>query len=178
MDEGNVLEVVKALYGLPTSGNMRHAHLSHTLREISFKPAHFDTDVWIRGRRGGYYYIGMNSNDVLVVDVNPTSIFNNLKETYKVKTFGPPKTHLGCDYSQVKKGATTQWVIGYTTYNTEALRKVYALLNVVTLRKEKLSSSPGEYTELYSNPPTRRGTTPYLSSACWHGRMDVPNRKV
>ena len=32
MAEGTLLEVMKALYGLPTSGNRWHAHLSQTLR--------------------------------------------------------------------------------------------------------------------------------------------------
>ena len=35
MAEGNLLEVVKALYGLPTRRNRRHTHLSYTLREMS-----------------------------------------------------------------------------------------------------------------------------------------------
>ena len=32
MDERTLLEVIKVLYGLPTSGNRWHAHLLHTLR--------------------------------------------------------------------------------------------------------------------------------------------------
>ena len=76
MAEGDLLEVVKALYGLPNIGNRWHTHLSHTLREMSFKPTRFDPDVWIRARKGGYYYIGTYIDDVLVVAVNPTSIFN------------------------------------------------------------------------------------------------------
>ena len=32
MAEGTLLVVIKALYGLPTSGNRWHAHLSYTLR--------------------------------------------------------------------------------------------------------------------------------------------------
>ena len=107
MDEGTILELVKALYGLPTSGNIWHVHLSHTLRVTIFKPTRIDPDVWIRGHEGGYYFIGTHNDNELVVAVNPTSIFNNLKETYKIKAFGPPKVHLSCDYSQVKKGATT-----------------------------------------------------------------------
>ena len=72
MPEGNLLELIKALYGLPTSGNMCHAHLLHTLGEISFKPIRFDPDVCIRGHEGGYDYIGSHTDDVLVVAVDPT----------------------------------------------------------------------------------------------------------
>ena len=79
MAEGNFLEVIKALYGLPTSRNMLHAHLLYKLRAMGFKPTHFDPDVWIRGGKGGYNYIVMHTNHVLVVAVNSTSIFNKLK---------------------------------------------------------------------------------------------------
>ena len=74
MPEGTLLKVVKALYGLPKSGNRWHAHLSHTLREMSFKLTHFDPDVWIRSCEGGCYYIGTHTDDVLVVAVDPNSI--------------------------------------------------------------------------------------------------------
>ena len=97
IDEGALLEVIKALYGLPTSWNRWHTHLSHTLREMGFRLTHFETDVWIRGCRGGYNYTGTHTDDVLVVAVNPNSIFNMLKETYTIKTFGQTKVHLGCD---------------------------------------------------------------------------------
>ena len=50
MSERTLVEVVKALYGFPTSGNRWHAHLSQTLREMGFNPTRFDPDVCIRGR--------------------------------------------------------------------------------------------------------------------------------
>ena len=52
MAEEDLLEVIKAIYGLPTSGNRRHLQLSHTLREIIFIPARFDTNIWIRVHEG------------------------------------------------------------------------------------------------------------------------------
>ena len=72
MDAGTLLEVVKVLYGLPTSGNRWHAHLSQNLREMSFKPNRFDPNFWIRGRKGGCDFIWTHTNDVLVVSLDPT----------------------------------------------------------------------------------------------------------
>ena len=149
--EENFLKVIKALYGLPTSGNIWHAHLSHNLKEMGFKPTRFDPDVWIRGREVGYNYTGTHTNDVLVVAVNTTSIFEKLNETYTIKAFVPPKVHLGCDYAQVNKGATTRWVMGISTYITECLRKVCTLLKVTTLQKDKLICSPGDHPKLHSS---------------------------
>ena len=65
---------------------------------MGFNTTCFDPYVWIKGHESGYDYIGMNTDDVQVAVVDPTSIFNKLKETYMIKDFGVPKVHLGCDY--------------------------------------------------------------------------------
>ena len=49
LSERGFLEVMKALNGLPTSGNRCHSHLLHTLRSMDFKTNRFYQDVWIRG---------------------------------------------------------------------------------------------------------------------------------
>ena len=85
---------------------MSCAIITH-LEVNEFKPTRLDPHVCIGGREGGYDYFGMHTYDVLVVAVNPTSIFNNLKETYTIKAFGPPQFHLGCDEPQIKNDATT-----------------------------------------------------------------------
>ena len=91
---------------------------------MGFKPTRFDPYVWIRGHEGGYNYIGTYTDDVLFVAVDPTSIFEKLKETYTNKAFGPPVVHLGCNHVQVNKGGVTRWVMGSTTYITLYLRNV------------------------------------------------------
>ena len=45
-----------------------------------------------------------------------------------------------------------RWVMGFTTYITECLRKDCALLKVTTFHKEKLSCSPGDHPELDLSP--------------------------
>ena len=90
------------------------------------------------GCRGGYGYIGTHTDDVLVVAIEPTYIFEKLKEIYTIKALGPPEVHLGCKYAQFKKVDVTWWVMGSTTYIAEFLRKVCALIKVATLWKEKL----------------------------------------
>ena len=77
-----------------------------------FKPTRFDPDVCIKGREGGYGYIGTHTDDVLVLTVDTNSITDQLKETYTIKGFGAPKVHLGWDYMKVKVGGTTQLVKG------------------------------------------------------------------
>ena len=78
MPEGTLLEVKKALYGLPTSGNRWHAQLSQTLRDMGFKPTRFDPDLYLRVRDSGYDYIGTHTDDVLVVAKHPARVFEKL----------------------------------------------------------------------------------------------------
>ena len=118
---------------------------------MSFKPTRFDPDVWIRGRECDYKYIGTHTDDVLLLSLDPTSIFEKLKKTYTINKFGPPKVHLGCDYTQVTKGSKTKWVMGSYTYIKECLSKVCALLKVTTFRKEKFPCSPSDQSELDSS---------------------------
>ena len=47
--------------------------------DISFKPTIFDPYIWIRENEGGYDYIWAHINDVLVMSIIPTSIFNKFK---------------------------------------------------------------------------------------------------
>ena len=75
-------------------------------------------------------------------------MFDQLKDTYTIKDFGGLKFHLVCNYTQVKVDATTWWVVGALTYNTEALHKVCALIKVTNLRKDKFLTSPGYHPEL------------------------------
>ena len=119
---------------------------------MGFKPTRFDPDVCIRRLEGGYDYIGTYTEDVLVVAVEPNSIFEIFNETYTIKAPGPPVVHLGCNYAQVKNGDVTWWVMGSTTYIAECLRKFCTLLKVATLRKEKLPCSHGDHPELDSSP--------------------------
>ena len=46
--EGHLLVIVRALYGLKTSGARWHDRIADTLRKIGFTPCKADTDVWMR----------------------------------------------------------------------------------------------------------------------------------
>ena len=99
MDNGTLLEGIKALYVFPTSGNTRHTNLLHTLRGMNLNLTSFDPNFWIKGREGGYNYIGAPNDDLLVISKDPPYIFEKMKEIYMIKVFGAPKVHLGCGYT-------------------------------------------------------------------------------
>ena len=70
-----LLEVIKFLHGLTTSGNKRHRHLSHTLRRVVFNLSRFYSDVCIKGCKGGYSYIIIHTDDIIVVLAYPAYIY-------------------------------------------------------------------------------------------------------
>ena len=152
MSEGTLLEVDKSLYGMQNISNRCNAHLSHILRLLGFEPTHFYPDFWNKGREGGYDCISTHNDDVLVVAIDTTSIFNKLKETYTILDFCALKFHLGCDYPHVKVGASTWWVMGSSIYTSEALHKACMFLKATNLQNDKLPISTGDHHELYPIP--------------------------
>ena len=65
--------------------------------------------------------------------------------------------------------------MGSSTYTTETILKVCALLKVTTLRKDKIPISIFDHPELDSSSITRQVTALSLSEACLHDRMDGPD---
>ncbi len=45
-DEGHFLPIVRACYGLKSSGTAWHSHFANFLYDCSFLPNHADPDVW------------------------------------------------------------------------------------------------------------------------------------
>ena len=69
-----------------------------------------------------------------------------------IKEFGATKIHLGCEYTQVNVGATTCWIIGYSTHTSKALKKVCTILKITNPQTDKLTNITGDHTKLYSSP--------------------------
>ena len=47
-DEGKLAIIVRAIYGLKSSGAAWHSHFAATLRDIGFIPSYVDPDMWYR----------------------------------------------------------------------------------------------------------------------------------
>ena len=86
---------------------MEYNNLSHTLRGVGFNPACFYRNFWVKGRGVIYDCIGTHTDSIQVVAKYPPSIFYKLKVIYMMKSFGSPKVHMGCNYTQVKVVSTT-----------------------------------------------------------------------
>jgi hypothetical protein len=120
---GKTLTIKKALYGLRTSSERWWSHFADTLRGLDFRSARYDKDVWIRLSKDGthYEYVCTHSDDFMIAARKPQAIMDAIKETYNVKSEGPPDYYLGNDYKRDKKG---RWCFGCKRYIKEALARV------------------------------------------------------
>ena len=98
--EGHILLVEKALYGLRTSGVRWHERLADCLRGMGFSPCKAEPDIWMREKEDHWEYIGTYVDDLAIASKDPQAIVDKLVKEYKfkLKGTGPISYHLGCDF--------------------------------------------------------------------------------
>ena len=99
--QGHTMIIVKALYGLRTSGARWHDRLFDALTIMGFRPSRADPDIWMRQKDGHYEYIAVYVDDLLIASKEPSVIIVALEahpNLFKLKGTGPIKFHLGCDF--------------------------------------------------------------------------------
>jgi hypothetical protein len=101
--EGHIMIIVKALYGLRTSGARWHDRFADVLRDMGFVPSKAEPDIWMRRHGEVYEYVAVYVDDLLIAAVDPESIIKALSGQYKfkLKGTGPLKFHLGIDFFYV-----------------------------------------------------------------------------
>ena len=119
--QGHLLVIVKALYGLRTSGARFHERFMDTLQDLGFTPSLNDSDLWLRPQQDHYEYICVYVDDLMVIMKDPSSFFTTLEQQYhyKLKGVGDPSYHLGGNFFQDPDG-TLAW--GAKDYIQQALK--------------------------------------------------------
>jgi len=103
---GQTVIIVRAMYGLKSSGAAWHAQLSETLHGMGFKPSLADPDVWYRAacKENGfeyYEYILVYVDDILAVSHKPNIIMKTIQKQYRLKEEPTaPKQYLGAVIKQ------------------------------------------------------------------------------
>ena len=105
-EEGHLMKIHKALYGLKTSSARWHERLADILRDMDFFPSRADPDIWMRDKGNHYEYIGVYVDDLAIASKDPQKIIDCLlnEHNLKLKGTGPLSYHLGCDYFRDKHG--------------------------------------------------------------------------
>ena len=114
-EEGSIVVVKMALYGLKLSGAEFRAKLASLLYNIKYTPCKADPDVWTRPaiKSDGteyYKYDLVYVEDVLVISCVPMRKIEGIKCVFKLKEdkAEPPDMYLGESIEQVKRNGGTK----------------------------------------------------------------------
>ena len=135
---GRIAVIVKALYGLKSSGAAWHQMLANTLHDLGFKSCLADPDVWLRPNvksTGEHYYdyIFVYVDDLLVLSAFAQKIMETIGKSYRFKdgSVGPPKTYLGAEVKEFRQPfdpVTQMWSLSADKYVHDALQQLEMIL--------------------------------------------------
>jgi Reverse transcriptase (RNA-dependent DNA polymerase) len=137
--QGMVVKVVRALYGLKSSGALWRAMFNSSLIDMGFQSTIADPDVYRRANAKPcgfkyYEYLLVYVDDVLIVSHSPKLNLEKIKESYELNpsSVGPPMRYLGADVERVTRpGDNTgckYWSFSAHTYVRNAVQNVKLLL--------------------------------------------------
>ena len=137
--EGHTLIIVRALYGLRTSGLRWHERLADVLRNEGFFLSKAETDIWMRDKGDHYEYIAVYVDDLLICSRQPQPIIELLenKHMFKLKGTGEISFHLGCDYFRDENGNLCYAPLKYIEKSMACYERIFG-------RKPKQYKSPLE----------------------------------
>jgi len=190
-NEGKVMIVTRALYGLKSSSSSFRAFLGETLYNLGFKPSQADPDVWMRKavKPNGfkyYEYILTYVDDILAISHDPGPIMKGIQNTFKLKNnkVAPPEDYLGAELSKMETDlGTTCWTQSSDKYVQVSVENVKA-----TLEKKNSRFPKKCYTPFPSGYKPEEDTTAELGAdgtryfqeligvlrwACELGRLDI-----
>jgi hypothetical protein len=192
---GRPVLIVRALYGLRSSGARWRDHLADTIRSLGFKGCLADADVWMRPNtkpNGLQYweYVLVYVDDLLVISHDVRTIMDKLGEHYTLKpgSVREPKDYLGSDIKKFTQASsngdfTECWSMSSDTYVKRAVAEVSRTLEEVGQRLRTKIHTPlatGYRAEMDGTPEldARRanyyqGLIGTLRWICELGRVDI-----
>jgi hypothetical protein len=129
-DEGKTAEIVRALYGLTSSGAAYGEHLANCLTHLGFQTCLADNDVWIKAQTKPdgteyYAYILVYVDDILVIHHDAKKILSQIDYFFRMKpeSMGDPDIYLGCKLRRhIVAGSGVQaWLQSPSKYIQEAV---------------------------------------------------------
>jgi hypothetical protein len=136
--KGRNVVIVKALYGLKSSGAAWRAHFAEALHDLGYKSSLADPDVWYReeAKPDGfryYSYVLVYVDDVLVVSHEPNKVMIALSKLFRLKDgYAPPTRYLGATIKRwrlVGDESPKHWGHSSEEYVKQAIANVELELN-------------------------------------------------
>jgi hypothetical protein len=129
-DAGQRAIIVRALYGLKSSGAAYQNHLASYLRELNFHSCLTGPDVWLRTatRQDGeayYEYLLIYVDDLLALSEQPKAILDDINSYFHLKpeSVGTPDLYLGAKLSKTTMpNGVVAWCNSSHRYVQEAIR--------------------------------------------------------
>lgn len=160
---GQTVIIVRAMYGLKSSGAAWHAQLSETLYSMNFNPTLADPDVWFRAayKDDGfdyYEYLLVYVDDILVISHQPHVIMETIRSAYRLKEApNAPSVYLGAMIKQwnIPNEIRMVWGMSSTSYIKESIRCVemeLSKVNKILKGKPSTPMQPGYRPELDISP--------------------------
>ena len=139
---GKTMLVVRALYGLKSSGAAFRSFLAETLYDLGYQPSQADPDVWMRlamKDTGFKYweYILCYVDDVLSISHKPANALNGIKSRFKLKNdkMDEPDMYLGASLSQLdNEDGNACWAMSLDKYCNAMIQNVEDTLKKKGLR--------------------------------------------
>ena len=146
---GHTLIIVKALYGLKSSGARYHEFWADEMHNEGWFPSKADPDVWMHDNGDHYEYLAVWVDDLFYVGKDANAFCKLLdKKGYKLKGVGMPSYHLGGDFERVKEPfEVLTW--GSTTFVKKMFLK-YEKMFGEPIGKSQIHAplEPGDHPEL------------------------------
>jgi hypothetical protein len=154
-NQGQTAILVRALYGLKSSGAAFRNHLASCMRMLGYTSCLADPDVWLRPevREDGFQYYGyvlLYVDDALVINHDGMKALKEINIHFKMKesSMGDPDTYLGCKLSEhVLPNGVIAWLQSPSKYIQEAVRNAEVY-----------------YTQEFNMPFKRKVTSPFSPS--------------
>ena len=148
-EEGSIMVIRKALYGLKSSGAAFRAHLAETLYDLSYLPSKADPDVWIRPalKENGFEYYEMTLvyvDDIMCISHDPKATMMGIQATFKLKDdkIEKPENYLGAQIMQKVIDGRECWAMTSEQYVKAAIANVEATLNETGQRLPSKATTP------------------------------------
>ena len=147
--EGHIMYIMKAQYGLRTSGVRWHEKLFDVLKDIGFTPS-LVPDIYMRRNTKPdgteiWEYVATYVDDLLIAMLNPQELIDALGDdpfNFECKGVGPLTYHLGSNFERDDDG-TLRWVP--RKYIDRMLDTYNRLFDNEPLKSKKFCSSPLEH---------------------------------
>ena len=129
-DAGKRAILVRALYGLKSSGAAFRKHLGECMKALDYKPCLADPDLWYKAatKANGeqyYSYILCYVDDIMVIHENAMPVLQQINGFMKLKpsSIGDPDIYLGAKLKLVELSNDTWcWSLSPSKYVQEAVR--------------------------------------------------------